>query len=124
MQPGPIILFDGICNLCNGTVQFLLRQDRQKILRFAALQSQKASELFKEYDIQQSGAGSFILIDKGVAYQESEAALALLRYLPWWWQWLKIFSAVPRTTRDRMYRFVARNRYRWFGKQESCMIPA
>lgn len=123
MKDHPVILFDGVCNLCNGTVQFLIRNDRQGILRFAPLQSQAGLRLQQQYGLSQASLSSVILIDEGRVYLRSSAALRLTRYLPWYWKTLRAFYLIPTPLRDAAYNLIARNRYRWFGKRESCMIP-
>lgn len=118
----PIILFDGVCNLCNGAVNFVIQQDKKGSFKFASLQSEAAQQLlrqhgdFKKFD-------SFILLESGALFQKSTAALNVLKQLPWYWKWLQVFRLVPVGVRDGIYDFIARNRYRWFGKKEHCMIP-
>jgi predicted DCC family thiol-disulfide oxidoreductase YuxK len=119
----PIILFDGVCNFCNGVVNFIIRQDKKKVFRFAALQSEAGQKLLEQYGLPKEKFDSFLLIDNGKAYKSSTAGLRLYSRLPWYWKWTQIFWIVPRFLRDAVYNFIARNRYRWFGKSESCMIP-
>lgn len=118
----PIVLFDGVCNFCNGMVNFIIRQDHQKVFRFAALQSEAGQELVAKYHLPKS-LESFILIEDGRVYKRSTAALRLYRRLPWIWRWIQLFWIVPRPARDAVYNLIARNRYRWFGKREECMVP-
>ena len=118
----PIILFDGVCNFCNGAVQFIIRHDRKKIFRFAALQSPTGQELVERFHLP-GNLNSFILIEDGNAYQKSAAALRLCNQLSWKWKWTQLFRIVPPYLRDRVYDLIARNRYRWFGKREECMVP-
>jgi predicted DCC family thiol-disulfide oxidoreductase YuxK len=112
-----------VCNFCNSTVNFLIRQDKKRIFRFAALQSEAGQSLLKQHRLQTENLDSFILIENGNVYKRSTAGLRLYSHLPWYWKWTKIFRLAPRFVRDGVYNFVARNRYRWFGKKEACMIP-
>lgn len=123
MQDHPVILFDGVCNFCNGTVNFLIKQDKQKVFRFAALQSAAGQQVLKKHQLPTKDFDSFILIDNGKPYKSSTAALRLYNKLPWYWKWTQIFWLVPKGVRDGIYRTIAKNRYKWFGKKEQCMIP-
>jgi len=120
----PVILFDGVCNFCNSSINFIIKQDKKRIFRFAALQSIAGKELLEKYKLPEGYLESFILIDDGKAYKSSSAGLKLYNKLPWYWKWLQIFWIVPRFIRDGVYGIVARNRYKWFGKKEVCMIPS
>lgn len=104
-------------------VNFVIRQDKKRIFRFAPLQSPPAQAALKEYSLPQENYDSFVFISAGIAYLHSTAALKVMSLLPWYWQWTKIFWLVPRFIRDAAYRYVARNRYRWFGQKETCMVP-
>ena len=119
----PIILFDGVCNYCNSMVNFIIRQDTGKKFVFAALQSDTGQKLLKQYNLPTNDLDSFVLIDEGKAYQRSTAALKLYNKLPWYWKWVQIFWIIPAFIRDAVYNFIAKNRYKWFGKKEECMIP-
>lgn len=119
----PKVLFDGICNFCNGSVNFLIRQDKKNALMFAPLQSAAAQALLQQSGLHHQAPDSFILIEGQKAYLRSTAALRLIPYLPWYWQWARIFWIVPSFTRDAVYNLIARNHYRWFGKKETCMVP-
>jgi len=119
----PVILFDGVCNFCNVMVNFIIRQDKKNIFQFATLQSLSGKKLLEEYKINWKRNDSFIIIEKGRAFQKSNAALKLYNKLPWYWKWTQIFWIVPKFIRDGIYNFIAKNRYRWFGKKEECMIP-
>lgn len=126
---GTIVLFDGVCNLCTGSVRFLLRRDRRRRLRFASLQSPAGQALLARNGVAEAmGAGSggletLVVLEAGRARVRSDAALLLARRLPWPWPMLAVFLALPRPLRDALYRFVARHRYRWFGRTETCMVP-
>lgn len=119
----PIILFDGVCNLCNASVQFVIRHDPQARFKFAALQSATAEKLLQNCAVDRASLDSVILVEDGHVYIESDAALRIARKLGGGWSLFAGFSIVPRPIRDAVYRLIARNRYRWFGKQESCMMP-
>jgi predicted DCC family thiol-disulfide oxidoreductase YuxK len=124
MEEGPVILFDGVCNYCNGMVNRTIRLDKGGRIRFAPLQSATGQRLLQEYGLPVGSLDSFVFIDNGKAYTKSGAALRVLRYLPWWIQEVRLLGIVPRPFRDAIYDFIARNRYKWFGKKDSCMIPA
>lgn len=119
----PIVLFDGVCNLCSGSVQFILKRDQEGKFRFASLQSEAGRKLMLEHGLDPDALSSVVVIDEGRAYQESSAALRIARHLPGAWKLLRVFAAVPRPVRDVVYRLIARNRYRWFGKTEACWLP-
>lgn len=125
VQPGKkIVLFDGVCNLCNGAVQFVIRRDRRDRFRFAALQSELGQELCRARHIDTSQVDSIVLIDPGVAYYiKSDAALEIARDLKGYGWMPLLLGWIPRGVRDAVYDLVARNRYRWFGKKDQCMIP-
>ncbi|WP_121356442.1 thiol-disulfide oxidoreductase DCC family protein [Flavisolibacter nicotianae] len=124
VQQQPVILFDGVCNFCNGTVNFLLKQDKKKRFRFAALQSEAGQALLAQYGLSKENLDTFILVDNGKVYRRSTAALRVGSNLPWYWQWTQAFRIVPPFIRDGVYNFIARNRYKWFGKKKTCMLPA
>lgn len=124
MTESPIILFDGVCNFCNSTVNFILRIDKKQVFRFAALQSNAGQQLLRNYHLSQETFNSFLFIERGKPYTASTAALRLVRYLPWYWQWAQALWLIPRFIRDRLYRLIANNRYKWFGKREACMVPS
>ncbi|MGZ8536773.1 MAG: thiol-disulfide oxidoreductase DCC family protein [Flavisolibacter sp.] len=119
-----IILFDGVCNFCNGMVNFAIRHDKKKQLRFAPLQSEAGQKLLADYNLSQEIFESFILIENGKMYQKSTAALRVVRFFPWYWQELQILRIIPPFIRNAIYDFIARNRYKWFGKKDVCMIPS
>ncbi|HEY6954669.1 MAG TPA: thiol-disulfide oxidoreductase DCC family protein [Flavisolibacter sp.] len=123
MNENPIILFDGVCNFCNGSVNLVLKYDKSGIFRFAALQSEAGQKLLQRYDLPSAEFDSFVLIDNGKVYKKSEAALRVMNKLPWYWKELQILRIIPTPFRDAIYDFIARNRYKWFGKKDQCMIP-
>ncbi|MFC7783769.1 MULTISPECIES: thiol-disulfide oxidoreductase DCC family protein [unclassified Rossellomorea] len=118
-----IILFDGICNFCNSSVQFIINRDPKGLFQFASLQSEIGQELLKKHKIPQT-TDSFVLIDDHKSYVESTAALKVCSHLTWPWKLFGVFKIIPKPLRDRVYRWIAANRYKWFGKQESCMLPS
>lgn len=138
MADGAVILFDGTCNLCDGVVHFILDHERTRAgttLKFAAVQSESGSALLegattpeqaKLLRMGATGSGdpdSVVFIEDGRLYTHSTAALRIARYLRAPWSWLSVLTIVPRFLRDGVYRWVARNRYRWFGKTEACRVP-
>lgn len=123
----PLVLFDGECNLCNGTVDFVIRRDRRGRFRFAPLQGPTAAALRAAAPDPGGPANplrSVLLWDAGKLYAKSDAGLRLLAGLGGPWRLMGAFLAVPRFIRDGIYDFIARNRYRWFGRRETCRMPA
>ena len=123
MDPQPIILFDGICNFCNSTVNFIIRRNKRITIHFAALQSEAGQRLLKEYKLPMNEIGSIVFIENGKAITESTAALRISRYLSGLWPLCYGFIIIPGFIRDAVYRWIARNRYKWFGVRQECMIP-
>ena len=120
----PILFFDGECNLCNGVVQFILKRDKKKIFLFSPLQSVRGEEAMNKTGIYAGEkSGSFILFYKGKYYTRSSAALLMFRLLGGSWVLLYAGIVFPLFLRDGVYNLVARNRYKWFGKRDSCMVP-
>lgn len=121
----PVVLFDGVCNLCNSAVQFVLDRDPDGRFRFASLQSEPAAELLRAHGLSPPAGDpeSIVLIEDGRAYQSSTAALRIARRLPGAWKLAYALIVVPSFVRDAVYRWIARNRYRWFGKSEQCRVP-
>lgn len=115
------MLFDGVCNFCNASVQFIIKRDRRAYFKFASLQSEFANTVVGDRTLPMPE--SVILIENGEMYERSTAALKIARRLNGLWPVFYIFILVPRPVRDAVYHIIARNRYRWFGKRESCMIP-
>lgn len=118
-----LILFDGVCNLCNSSVQFILLHDERAYFQFASLQSAFASEILTRHGLKTSNFDSIVLIKNNQVYQRSDAALLIAKQLSGAWKILCIFLIIPRFIRDAVYNFVAKNRYRWFGKKSECMLP-
>ncbi len=118
-----VIFFDGVCNLCNGSVQFVIERDKKKRYRFASLQSDYAMKILAPFGIDTKAKESFVLLEDGKVYQKSGAALRVAKNLSGFWPMLYGFLLVPSFIRNGVYNFVAKNRYKWFGKQESCWVP-
>ena len=123
MEKNAIILFDGVCNLCNGAVNFVIKRDKKSVFKFAPLQSKAAENLMVEGDFRNDDLSSFILLLNGRFYTRSEAALIVSRYLSGLWPLMYGFIIVPKFIRDYFYNIISNNRYKWFGKKEKCMIP-
>jgi predicted DCC family thiol-disulfide oxidoreductase YuxK len=126
---GGIILFDGVCNLCENSVRFVIRHDPEGKFLFAPLQSDYARMLIKDWKrdfnaLQAGDLDSFVLLADGKISLRSDAWLSICRQLDGWPKLLGVFQIVPRFIRDAVYDFIGRHRYRWFGKKPSCMIPA
>jgi predicted DCC family thiol-disulfide oxidoreductase YuxK len=123
-QFAPVILFDGVCNLCNGFVQFVIAHDPAARFQFAALQSDSARRLLARLDGLGGIPDSVVLVESGRVYTRSSAALRIARGLPFPWSLARALIVVPRPLRDWVYDRVARHRYRWFGRKNVCMMPA
>ena len=119
----PIILFDGVCNLCNASVQFIIERDPTAIFRFTALQSDFGQSILAKNSVNTEGGDSVILVENGQVYDRSTAALRIARRLSGGIKLLYVFIIVPRPIRDFVYKIIAKNRYRWFGKQDACWMP-
>jgi len=119
---GPIIFFDGVCNLCNNSVNFIIRRDPEAIFRFSSLQSTVAKELLPP-EIKENKLRSILLLKNGVVFQKSNAALEIVRQLNGFWPIFYIFKVIPKFIRDALYNLVSNNRYRWFGKRNTCRVP-
>ena len=117
------ILFDGVCNLCNGFVQFVVARDPSARFRFAALQSPAAMALLQSAAVPHPVPDSVVLVEGDRAYVRSDAALRIARGLRFPWPMVYAFIAVPRFIRDPMYDFIAAHRYRWFGRRDTCLVP-
>ena len=119
-----IILFDGICNLCNSAVTIVIKQDKKNTLLFAAIQSKKGKEIVDYLEIDIAKIDSIILYEPGVSYEvKSTAALKIMNDFGQFWQLTRLLWVFPKGFRNQVYDFIAKNRYKWFGKKESCMIP-
>ena len=122
-----VILFDGVCNLCNGFVQFVIRHDQAGRFRFAALQSPEGQALLAAHGqplpTPLADPDSVLLVQGGRVYAHSTAVLHIAQGLGWPWRLAGAGWLLPQGWRDALYRYVARNRYRWFGRQASCLLP-
>ncbi len=123
MKNNPIILFDGVCNFCNSSVNFVIDRDKKSVIKFAALQSDAGQQLLQQFNLATSEFNSFIFIEAGKVYTASTAALKVSKYLTALWPLLYGFIIVPGFIRDGIYKWIAKNRYKWFGKKDQCMIP-
>ena len=123
LQNSRIILFDGLCNLCSGFVQFVYRRDKEGNFRFACLQNEISKEILNRFDLGLAGMKTIVLIESERLYLKSNAFLRIIRFLRFPWPLLTIGYILPRSFRDKLYDFVANNRYRWFGKKKRCMLP-
>jgi predicted DCC family thiol-disulfide oxidoreductase YuxK len=127
MQPvfptDKIVLFDGVCNLCNSSVQFIIKRDKKKQFRYASLQGKFGQEFLKKHNLPADYFNSFILLENEKVYSSSTGALRMLKHLGGAWSLLYGFIILPKFMRDGVYNWIARNRYKWFGKKDSCMIP-
>ena len=120
---GPVILFDGLCNLCNTTVQFVLKRDQRKLFHFASLQSEYGQQLMQKFNLPSTELNSFILYRNGKIYTRSTGALLVAKELSGAWPILSLFIAVPPLIRNGVYKIIANNRYNWFGKKNECWVP-
>lgn len=128
VKPIPdIVLFDGVCNLCSGSVQFIIKRDKEKAFQFASLQSSFAQQQLEKFNLDKNYLHSIILIRPGNQqdqfFQRSDAALEIVKKLSAGWPMLYGFKILPRFIRDGVYNWIANNRYRFFGKKSSCWIP-
>lgn len=119
----PVILFDGVCKLCNGVVNAILQVDRRGVLKFAALQSAFGQKTLEEYGLDMNHFNSILFIDNGKIYYKSGAAIRMTKYLGGVWPLAMVLLIIPPFLRNFIYQVIARNRYRWFGKYEYCRVP-
>ncbi len=118
-----VILFDGVCNLCHWSVRFIMRHDHKQQFRFVALQSAEAKELLNSAGINQADMDSVIYIENGQAFLKSEAFFRIAKKMGGFYTLLLIFRLLPKRLVDKIYRLVAMNRYKWFGKKDHCSFP-
>lgn len=119
-----IILFDGLCNLCDNAVQYVIKHDKKDVFRFVALQSDLGKKILNYLNVDTSKMDSIILYEPGVAYfYKSDAALEIAKDLGSFLKWTIIFKMIPSSLRNPIYDYVAKNRYKWYGKKDACMIP-
>jgi predicted DCC family thiol-disulfide oxidoreductase YuxK len=124
-QNKKIILFDGVCNLCNTAVQFVIQHDKKDVFRFVALQSELGRDILNHIGISTKNIDSIILYEPGVAYYyKSAAAIEIAKSLGGFWHLGTLFRIIPTGIRNQLYDFIAKNRYKWYGKKDSCMLPS
>jgi predicted DCC family thiol-disulfide oxidoreductase YuxK len=121
--PDDLILFDGVCNLCNALVQFVIRHDPNGEFHFAAIQSDIGRKIFQKYGLDPTDLQTFVFISDNRIFLRSSAAIAVVSRFGGAWRTCAIFWLIPRFVRDAVYSTIARNRYRWFGRKDTCMIP-
>lgn len=122
---GPaIIVFDGLCNLCTASVQFILRHERMPHFKFTPMQSKAGGALLAANGLAPDDVDTFVLIEDGRPYLRSDAAIRVARHLSAPWSLATALAIIPRPIRDWAYRIIARNRYQWFGRREACMVPS
>lgn len=121
--PNPVVLYDGVCNLCNNSVKFIIQHDRAAKFRFAPMQEPAGKALLKQYGLENIDMSTFVLIKEGKAYLRSTAWMEIVRELDGAWPILSVFRIVPPFVRDGAYNFIGSNRYKWFGKHDTCMVP-
>lgn len=122
VDPQPVVLFDGVCNLCNAIVNFILDHEADHRLKFSPLQSEYAKRAVGACAIP-GGSDSVVLVEGGKCYTASEAALRITRHLKRPWRWAAILLWIPRPVREGIYHFISRHRYQWFGKRAQCRVP-
>ncbi|MBN7811690.1 thiol-disulfide oxidoreductase DCC family protein [Algoriphagus sp. H41] len=118
-----VILFDGVCNLCNTSVDFVLKRDKQDRFLVGALQGEEGQKILSQFGADPSYLDSLVLVEHGEIYFRSTAALRIAKQLPGLWPLLYGLIILPRPVRDGIYDWIGRNRYRWFGKKETCRLP-
>ena len=119
-----IVLFDGVCHLCTSTVQFIIQRDPHGYFTFASLQSEVGRTLLEEHGLQPDALDTFVLVEGSRCFTRSEAALRVAQHLSGGWALVRVLSLLPKPMRDWSYTVIARNRYRWFGTHETCMVPS
>ncbi len=122
-QSNPLVLFDGVCNFCEWTVQFIYRHDQKGIYHFCALQSPAGQRLLKDLDLPTSDFKTLVLLENGKIYTQSTAVLRISRHFSGLMKLLYVFLIVPKFIRNYVYEFISNNRYRWFGQKDVCMTP-
>jgi predicted DCC family thiol-disulfide oxidoreductase YuxK len=118
-----IIYFDGVCNLCNGFIDFLIKRDKRRVFKYTSLQGKKGQDLLLKHKLPTENLSSVILEKDGVVYIKAKAAIKILSALPGAWFLFSIFKIVPLFISNYVYDVIAKNRYNWFGKKESCRLP-
>jgi len=123
MAQNPVIFFDGVCNLCSASVQFAIEHDKKDIFKFTALQGNYAKTILPKYNVDLNKIDSIIFVENDNLYTKSTAALKIARKMSGLWPMLYIFIVIPKSIRDWFYDIIAKNRYKWWGRQESCWVP-
>jgi len=123
MDTERIIIYDGVCNFCNGAVNFIIARDPKGLFSFTPMQSDLARNLIKKYQINNVGIDTFLLIKNGETYIWTNAAIEIAKELSGHWYLFRVFKIVPRPIRDGLYRWFARNRYNLFGRTDKCVVP-
>ena len=118
-----LLLFDGVCHLCDSGVRFIIRRDQEGKIKYAPIQSELGRELYQRHGLDPELPTTLLLLTPRGAFKASDASLEIARILGGWWKLAVVFQPLPRGLRDLMYYFIARNRYRWFGKEDACMMP-
>lgn len=119
-----IVLFDGVCNLCNSSVQFIIKHDKKNRFLFGSLQGKTGQHYLQQFNLPPDSFNSFMLLEDDKLYTQSTGALRMLKHLGGAWSLLYVFIIVPPFIRNWVYNLVAKNRYKWFGKQEACWLPS
>jgi predicted DCC family thiol-disulfide oxidoreductase YuxK len=122
-QSNPLLLFDGVCNLCNSSVQFVLERNKKENIQFASLQSDFGRKMLEQVNLSPDYTSSLVLIEEGKPYVKSDAALRLAKHLNGLWKLASVLLIFPKFIRNPVYNLIARNRYKWFGKKDACWIP-
>lgn len=123
MEKNALILFDGVCNFCNSSVNFIIKRDNKNYFKFSPLQSEYSRNVLEQSNLSSKDFESIILYENNKLYQKSTAALKIAKHLSGLWNIFYVFIIIPPFIRDFFYDIIAKNRYKWFGKREMCMIP-
>lgn len=123
MKGQPVIVFDGVCNLCNAAVRFIIRRDPKAVFKFASLQSPAGQSLLQQCGLSSQCRETILLVMEGSCSLKSSAVLKIAKHLSGLWPLFRVLYIIPRPLRDWLYEVIARNRYKWFGRQDVCMIP-
>ena len=124
LPPDNLILFDGVCNLCSSSVQFIIRHDRRAVFKFTPIQSHLGEAIYREAGLEPNDPETFLVLSSGRTLVRSDAALEVARHFGGFWRLLSALRVVPRSWRDAVYRAIAKRRYRWFGKRDACLVPS
>ncbi|MEO7394299.1 MAG: thiol-disulfide oxidoreductase DCC family protein [Chitinophagaceae bacterium] len=123
MSGQPLILFDGVCNFCNSAVNFVIKRDKKNVIQFAPLQTSTAHQLLVDYKLPADDMKSFVFIENDRAYTRSTAAIKVCKHLSGLWPLMYGLIIIPGFIRNGIYDWFAKNRYKWFGQKNECMIP-